>query len=199
MPGDRFFMLSPLQPMPYLSSNFASRASNYVGEKGGTMRRFWKTFASAVIAGLLLSSAPTALTQQSAEPMKRPQTAMAPTRPPAPAAQGSSAAMAAAPQSRRVVIVEPIRVFDPFFDYPYPYAYPPDYMASNFGYVKIKTDHKDANVYVDGGFADKVEKAKKFALRPGTHEIELRDSDGRSLFRERVAVLVGKTTELHVG
>jgi len=27
----------------------------------------------------------------------------------------------------------------------------------------------------------------------------LRDSDGRSLFREKVAVLVGKTTELKVG
>jgi hypothetical protein len=39
-------------------------------------------------------------------------------------------------------------------------------MAANFGYVKIKTDRKDASVYVDGGFADKVEKAKKFALRP---------------------------------
>jgi hypothetical protein len=107
---------------------------------------------------------------------------------------------APAPQPRqRVVIEEPIRVFDPFFDYPYPYAYAPDYMAENFGYVKIKTERKDTSVYVDGGFADKVEKAKKFALRPGTHDIELRDSDGRTLFQERVAVLVGKTTELHVG
>ena len=91
------------------------------------------------------------------------------------------------------------RVFDPFFAYPYPYAYPPDYMAANFGYVKIKTDRKDASVYVDGGFADKVEKAKKFALRPGNHEIELRDSDGRTLYKEQVAVIVGKTTELHAG
>jgi hypothetical protein len=98
-----------------------------------------------------------------------------------------------------VVVVEPIRVFDPFFDYPYPYAYPPDYMAENFGFIKLKTDVKDASVYVDGGFADKVEKAKKFALRPGNHTIELRDSDGRTMFREKVAVLVGKTTELKVG
>jgi hypothetical protein len=51
---------------------------------------------------------------------------------------------------------------------------------------------------VDGGFADRVEKAKKFALRPGTHDIELRDSDGHTLFRERIAVIVDKTTELHV-
>jgi hypothetical protein len=89
--------------------------------------------------------------------------------------------------------------FDPFFTYPYPYAYPPDYMAANFGYVKIKTDRKDASVYFDGGFADKVEKAKKFAVRPGNHDIELRDSDGRTLYQERVAVFVGKTTELHAG
>jgi hypothetical protein len=112
----------------------------------------------------------------------------------------SSAPTASAQQPRqRVVIVEPIRVYDPFFAYPYPYAYPPDYMATNFGYVKIKTDRKDATVYVDGGFVDKVKKAKKFALRPGNHDIELRDSDGRTLFQERVAVIVGKTTELHVG
>ncbi len=102
----------------------------------------------------------------------------------------------------RVVVVEPVRVFDPFFAYPYPYAYPPDYMAQNFGYVKIKADNKDAKsdaVYIDGGFADKLAKAKKFALRPGNHNIELRDSDGRTMFRQRVAVTLGKTTELKVG
>jgi len=110
------------------------------------------------------------------------------------------------PQPRqRVVIVQPIRVVDPFFydpffyPYPYGYPYPIDYMSEHYGYVKIKTDLKDAKVYVDGGFANRIEKAKKFALRPGNHDIELRDSDGRTLFRERVAVLVGKTTELHVG
>jgi hypothetical protein len=110
------------------------------------------------------------------------------------------------PPRQRVVIVEPIRVvhpffYDPFFAYPYPYGYPypGDYMSEHFGYVKIKTNLKDAKVYVDGGFANRIEKAKKFALRPGNHDIELRDSDGRTLFKEKVAVLVGKTTELHVG
>lgn len=148
------------------------------------MYRFVKTLTSVILGGLLLGSAATLSGQQ---PKAKSSTQMAPA--PAPAPQ----------PNHHVVVVEPIRVFDPFFDYPYPYAYAPDYMAENFGYVKIKTDHKDASVYVDGGFADKIEKAKKFALRPGTHDIELRDSDGRSLFRERVAVLVGKTTELHVG
>src|ERR1044071_1359626 len=162
-------------------------------QKGGIMYRFVKTLTSVILGGLLLSSAATLSGQQPPPPKAKSSTQMAPA--PAPAA-----APAPAPQSRqRVVIVEPIRVFDPYFDYPYPYAYAPDYMAENFGYVKIKTESKDASVYVDGGFADKIEKAKKFALRPGNHDIELRDSDGRTLFKERVQVLVGKTTELKVG
>jgi|ERR1051326_331094 hypothetical protein len=154
------------------------------------MYRFVKTLTSVILGGLLLIGSASTLSGQQPK-------AKSSTMPPVPA---PAAAPAPAPQpNQRVVVVEPIRVFDPFFDYPYPYAYAPDYMAENFGYVKIKTDRKDASVYVDGGFADKIEKAKKFALRPGTHNIELRDSDGRSLFHERVAVLVGKTTELHVG
>jgi len=136
-----------------------------------------------VVAGLLLVAVP-AVSAQKPKPM--------PTQPP-------PAPMAQQPAQPQVVVVEPVRVFDPFFAYPYPYAYAPDYMAANFGYVKIKTDHKDASVFVDGGFADKIEKAKKYALRPGTHEIELRDSDGRTLYKEQVAVIVGKTTELHAG
>ena len=147
------------------------------------MRAFWKTLTSVVVAGLLLVAVP-AVSAQKPKPM--------PTQPP-------PAPMAQQPAQPQVVVVEPVRVFDPFFAYPYPYAYAPDYMAANFGYVKIKTDHKDASVFVDGGFADKIEKAKKYALRPGTHEIELRDSDGRTLYKEQVAVIVGKTTELHAG
>jgi hypothetical protein len=144
------------------------------------MRVFWKIFTSLFVEGVLVSSM--AFAQKPATPMSQQ---------PAPMAQQ--------PAQQRVVIVEPVRVFDPFFAYPYPYAYSPDYMAANFGYVKIKTDSKDASVYIDGGFADKVEKAKKFALRPGNHDIELRDSDGRTLYKERVAVTVGKTTELRAG
>jgi hypothetical protein len=154
------------------------------------MPALWRRFTCAAIGGLLLSA--TAAGQKPPPaPEQKPPSAVAKPR--------SVQATTSQPQGHRIVVVEPIRVFDPFFDYPYPYTYAPEYMAENFGYVKIKTDHKDANVYVDGGFADPINKAKKFALRPGTHDIELRDSDGRLLFHERVAVLVGKTTELRVG
>ncbi len=148
------------------------------------MRALLNVLTSVVMAGLLLVAVPAASAQK---PKSMP------AQPP------RAAPMAQQPAQRQVMVVEPIRVFDPFFAYPYPYAYPPDYMAANFGFVKIKTDRKDASIYVDGGFADKVEKAKKFALRPGSHEIELRDSDGRTLYKEQIAVIVGKTTELHAG
>ena len=150
------------------------------------MRAFARTIVSLTIGGWLLAVVPTASAQKTPPP---PPPKAAPMAAPAPAQQ----------PGQNVVVVEPVRVFDPFFAYPYPYAYPPDYMAENFGYVKIKTEHKDASVYVDGGFADKIEKAKKYALRPGTHNIELRDSDGRTIYREQVAVIVGKTTELKAG
>jgi hypothetical protein len=156
------------------------------------MRWFWNTImTSGLIAGLLLASAPAAFAQMKPSmPAPKASAPMSPAQP--------SPATTQQP-GQQVVVVEPIRVFDPFFAYPYPYAYPPNYMAENFGYVKLKTDRKDASVYVDGGFADTIAKAKKFALRPGNHEIEVRDTEGATIFKERVAVLVGKTTELKVG
>lgn len=152
------------------------------------MRWIGSTLTTAVIGGLLLSFTPTAGAQKTAQPKTMPM----------PAPQ-TSAPAATQPQRQTVIIEEPIRVFDPFWEYPYPYAYAPDYMNSNFGYVKVDSKLKDASVWVDGGFADKLEKAKKFALRPGTHDIEVRDSDNRQIFHEKVAVLVGKTTKLKVG
>jgi hypothetical protein len=158
------------------------------------MRWSWKTATLVSIAALLLSSGPAAWAQKPSAP---PKASMPMPMPMSPAQPSSAATQPSAQQ--RVVVVEPIRVFDPFFEYHYPYAYAPDYMQSNFGFVKLKTDAKDDSVYVDGGFADKISKAKKFALRPGNHVIEVRDSEGVTRFKQRIAVLVGKTTELKVG
>ena len=51
-------------------------------------------------------------------------------------------------QQRRVVIIQSVPVIDPF--YPYPYAHPPYYLSFHYGYVKVKTRHRNANFYVDG-------------------------------------------------
>lgn len=76
---------------------------------------------------------------------------------------------------------------------PYAYVVPAPYT----GTVKIDTTMKDAYVYVDGGFAGPVTQMKKFPLRPGTHDIELRSPDGRTLYQESIDVIAGKTVELH--
>ncbi len=99
---------------------------------------------------------------------------------------------------RHVVVVEPAPFFDPFFPYAYSYPYAPYYAARNYGYVKLDVHHKHAAVFIDGGYAAKTDKTKKFALRPGNHNFELRDSDGRTFFQERVAVMVGQTTKVDV-
>ena len=128
-----------------------------------TVKWISKALATAITAGLLVSSAPSAFGQM---------------------------------RQHRVVVIEQVPVIDPFF--PYPYPYPPNYVLRNYGYVKVDAHHRTAALYVDGGYADRIEKTKKFALRPGNHDIELRDSDGRAFFQERVAVIVGKTTKVDV-
>jgi hypothetical protein len=55
---------------------------------------------------------------------------------------------------------------------------------------------KDASLYIDGGFVGPVRKFKKVELRPGNHDIELRDESGGRLFDRRVQVIVGKSVEL---
>ena len=66
----------------------------------------------------------------------------------------------------------------------------------NSGDVKIETKMKDASVYVDGGFIGKAEKVKKFALKTGEHDIELRDPSGNTFYQEHIQVLPGRTVEI---
>ena len=70
------------------------------------------------------------------------------------------------------------------------------YEAPNIGKIKFDTKMKDANVYVDGGFAGTVRKLGTFPLRPGSHNIELRDPSGQTIFQQKVDVLAGKTLKL---
>jgi len=71
------------------------------------------------------------------------------------------------------------------------------YYGPGPGKVKIVTPDKNASVFVDGGYVGPVAKAKKFPLRPGNHDVELRDLNGHVLFHERVQVIRGRTTEVH--
>lgn len=91
--------------------------------------------------------------------------------------------------------------FGPYYRYYGVYPYGPYYMPANYGQVQIDSHEKSQKsdaVYIDGGYAAKLKEAKKFALRPGNHEIELRSPDGQVVYQEKVAITVGHTTKLHV-
>jgi hypothetical protein len=74
-----------------------------------------------------------------------------------------------------------------------PYA---SYPSPNIGKVKFDTKMKDAGVFVDGGYAGTVRQLGTFPLRPGTHNIELRNPAGQTIFQEQIDVLAGKTIKL---
>lgn len=75
--------------------------------------------------------------------------------------------------------------------------YPGFYYGPLVGHVKIDTPDKAAWVFVDGGYVGTVAEAKKFPLRPGIHDVELRDPSGRTFFQQRVQVSRGHTTQIH--
>ena len=96
---------------------------------------------------------------------------------------------------RHVIVVQPFYPYYPWGFYPYGY---PGYYAPPYGEVKIETRRKDLAVYIDGGYAAEIKKDKKFTLKPDNHEIELRNWEGQTVYQEKVAVTVGKTTKLQI-
>jgi len=94
------------------------------------------------------------------------------------------------------VVVRPYVPFAGFGYYSPGWYYPGYAVVPNTGEVRIDTHLKDASLFVDSGYVGPVTKFKKFSLKPGTHDIELRDGYGSVLFDERVHVIVGKSVEV---
>ena len=74
-----------------------------------------------------------------------------------------------------------------------PYGYVPRATA---GKVKVDTKAKDAEVYVDGGYAGRVKDLGTFPLKAGAHDIELRDPNGQSFYQQHIDVIAGKTINI---
>ena len=114
------------------------------------MFRSWKTSIIAVAA--ILTLAPLASAQRASPSPAPSTTVVVPTQ--------------------RFVVVRPFGWYDPWWGPAYgPYAYGP---AQYAGDVKIVTERKDALIYVDGGYAGRADKLKKFTLPSGNHDIETR-------------------------
>ena len=79
---------------------------------------------------------------------------------------------------------------------PYPY-YGPNSFAYNSGRgeVRLSTDPKVAEVYIDGGYAGTADKLKTLWLDPGAYDLTV-SSAGREPFHQRVYVLSGKSLKI---
>ena len=83
--------------------------------------------------------------------------------------------------------------YDPWYE---PYWGPAYHRMRNVGEVEIITKHKGDSIYVDGGYAGRTGKLKKFPLRAGLHTIKLRDPSGHTFYQERIDVIRGKTLKI---
>jgi hypothetical protein len=89
--------------------------------------------------------------------------------------------------------------YRPYFYGPYwpSYGYyGPYYGYPNAGQIKIDTNVKNAEVYINGAYAGPAGKLKSMWLRPDTYNLEIR-APGCTPFAERIYVMAGKTLKVH--
>jgi len=70
----------------------------------------------------------------------------------------------------------------------YPYGYT--------GEIKLHTNVKDAEVFINGAFAGDTHHNKSMHLRPGTYHLEIREA-GKARFSQKIYVAPGRTLHLH--
>jgi len=75
---------------------------------------------------------------------------------------------------------------------PYFYGAYPAFSHPNAGEVKLDTNVKDAEVFINGAYAGTVRSLKSMWLRQGAYNLEVR-SRGRARYAERIYVVNGKT------
>jgi hypothetical protein len=66
------------------------------------------------------------------------------------------------------------------------------------GKVKFDTKIKNAQVYVDGAYAGTAQQLGSFPLKAGTHDVELRDASGQSVYSQHLDVIAGKTLKIKI-
>lgn len=89
----------------------------------------------------------------------------------------------------------PWGLYAPYAYGPYGFyeAYPGYYATA--GELKLKTNVKDADVYINGAYAGKAAKLKSIWLRPDAYSIEIRAA-GYAPYAERIYLLAGKSWQV---
>ena len=64
------------------------------------------------------------------------------------------------------------------------------------GTVRITAPAKDSTLWIDGEFAGTTGNIMQLGLEAGSHDVELRDPEGRKVFAGSVDIVTGQTTEI---
>lgn len=98
--------------------------------------------------------------------------------------------------------VSEVKTGPPVYTYTVPVTNAPVYVysvaapAATMGNVKIVAPAKDSTVFVDGEFVGTSGHVMQVALESGSHSVELRDPEGKTLFTGNVDVVAGQTTQI---
>ncbi|MEJ2146804.1 MAG: PEGA domain-containing protein [Acidobacteriota bacterium] len=84
--------------------------------------------------------------------------------------------------------------YGPYGSYGFYWAYPGQH--SNAGKLKLKTNVKSADVYINGAFAGKAEDLKSIWLRPGEYDLQI-SADGYQTLTQKIYVIRGKTLKVN--
>jgi hypothetical protein len=79
----------------------------------------------------------------------------------------------------------------PYWGSPYPLPVYP-----NAGEVKLKTEVKNAEVYIDGSYAGTTHQNHEMYLKPGSYDIKIVEG-GKIRYSKRIYVVAGKTLKLY--
>lgn len=72
----------------------------------------------------------------------------------------------------------------------------PEPPMKDLGQVKVEVPGPDTSIFIDGQFVGVSANVLKVAVEPGSHDVELRDADGKSIFTGNLDVNAGATTDL---
>lgn len=90
-----------------------------------------------------------------------------------------------------------LAVWDPFWGPFSPYYYPADFTYGNGkGQIELRSDARNAEVYIDEAYAGTAEHLKHIWLDPGAYDLSV-SAAGREPFHQRVYVLTGKTLSIN--
>ena len=86
-------------------------------------------------------------------------------------------------------------LYHPFDAWAHPGYYLGFDRSESTGRIKLKTEHKDASVFLDGAFAGVAKDLREIWLEPGVYQLKVA-ADLHEPFELRVYVLTGKTVKI---